>query len=174
MCRLGFWVVLVLLVPAAQAQVDNGQADTVQVDTAQTDMEPVNTAQTYVGIAASTIADEGTPTLGVQFGVGVLERLGVRGVLESNFSNLLVSAEGLYHLSPTDALGQPYVGGGVTATGLTSVASGTPVTTIVTLPTLTGGYAYRFGVLSVFGELRLLVFLPFPTPELRAGVNVYF
>ena len=125
------------------------------------------------GSAASTLADEGTPTLGVQFGGNLLGRLELRAVLESDFSNLLVSAEGFYRPSPADALGQPYVGGGVTATGVPSESEPTE-TTVALLPTLTGGYSYRFGVLGVFGELRLLVFTPLPTPELRAGVNIYF
>ncbi len=172
---------LIVFIPATvQAQTDmvetdtvqvGTQTNTVQVDTAQADMEPLEPARNYLGAALSTVAaDEGTPTLGVQFGVSILERLELRGVLESNFSNLLASAEGFYRLNPTDAFGQSYVGGGVTVTGAPSEGE----TVIVTLPTLTGGYAYRFGVLEAFAELRAFIVSPLPVPELRAGVNVYF
>ncbi len=170
------WLIVLSISVTVQAQTDTVetdtvQTDTVQVDASQTDMEPPDLARNYLGAALSTVAaDEGTPTLGVQFGVSVLERLELRGVLESNFSNLLASAEGFYRLNPTDAIGQPYVGGGVTVTGEPSGGE----TVVVTLPTLTGGYAYRFGVLEAFTELRAFIVSPLPVPELRAGVNVYF
>ncbi len=174
------WLVVLSISATVQAQTGTTETGTVktgtvetdamQTDTAQADMEPLNPARNYLGAALSTVAaDEGTPTLGVQFGVNVLERLELRGVLESNFSNLLASAEGFYRLNPTDAFGQPYVGGGVTVTGEPSGDE----TVVVTLPTLTGGYAYRLGVLEVFAELRAFVVSPLPVPELRAGVNVY-
>ncbi len=170
------WLVVLSISATVQAQTDTTETGTVetdamQTDTAQADMEPLAPPRNYLGAVLSTVAaDEGTPTLGVQFGVNVLERLELRGVLESNFSNLLASAEGFYRLNPTDAFGQPYVGGGVTVTGEPSGGA----TVVVTLPTLTGGYAYRLDVLEVFAELRAFVVSPLPTPELRAGVNVYF
>lgn len=163
----------------AQAQTDTGQTGagqtgTGQTGTAQAELEPLEPARNYLGVALSTVAaDEGTPTLGVQFGVSVLERLELRGVLESNFSNLLASAEGFYRIGPTDAFGQSYLGGGVTATGVPSESEPTE-TTVALLPTLTGGYAYRVGVLDAFAELRVFIVSPLPVPELRAGVNVYF
>ncbi len=170
---LAFW--LIVFVPVTvQAQTDTVETGTVQIGAAQADMEPLEPARNYLGAALSTVAaDEGTPTLGVQFGVSILERLELRGVLESNFSNLFASAETLYRLNPTDAFGQPYAGGGVTVTGVPS-EGGPTETDVALLPTLTGGYAYRFGVLEAFTELRAFVVSPLPVPELRAGVNVYF
>ena len=164
---------MLLGVPVAQAQVDTGNLTQLKLIQRKPTWSRLIRRRLTWGVAASTLADEGTPTLGVQFGGNLLGRLELRGVLESDFSNLLVSAEGFYRLSPADALGQPYVGGGVTATGVPSESEPTE-TTVALLPTLTGGYSYRFGALGVFGELRLLVFTPLPTPELRAGVNVYF
>ena len=94
-------------------------------------------------------------------------------MLESNLSNLFASAETLYRLNPADAFGQPYAGGGVTVTGVPS--EGEPTESVVALlPTLTGGYGYRFGALEAFAELRVFVSSPLPVPELRAGVNVHF
>ncbi len=125
----------------------------------------------YAGLGLGLLADSGL-SVGVQAGGAVSERFGVRGVLKSDFDILLVSAEGFYTPSPADAVWQGYVGGGLTVTWL-PLFDGSE-TYLVPLPTLTGGYVYRTGGLGLFGELRLLVFIPFPAPELRTGLNVYF
>lgn len=127
--------------------------------------------QLYGGLGSGLVADGG-PTVGVQAGGAVSEQFGVRALAETNFDLTILSAEGFYTPNSPLSTWQGYYGGGVSATWLSSFPSN--ARTLVFLPTLTGGVVYRTGEVGFFGEVRLLIYFPFPAPELRAGVNYYF
>jgi len=122
------------------------------------------------GLALTTFADEETPFVHAQAGA-VQGSLDMRVTFTTNaaLSGRYASYVGvdlLYTFPFLDDAARGYLGGGG---GVVRAFSGGRFA----LSSVLGG-EYRTGRLGVFAEAGALILLPFPFPQARAGVNVYF
>ena len=132
----------------------------------------VQAQQFYLGAggAPTTWADAETPFLHLQAGViqdGLEMRLGFTTNLAFGGAYASYAGADLLGTFPLfEGAARGYAGGGL---GFSSAFA----RSTLALEAVLGG-EYRTGPVALFADIGALVFLPFPFPQARAGVNIYF